>query len=129
MGNNSSTVTIMQIDKHMSDEAVLAEIGARLARRRIDLQLTQADLAREAGVSKRTVERIEAGASAQMTSMIRIFRILDLIPGMDRLIPPTSPRPMELMKNKGRQRKRAQRKPAPSGRRDGNGEDPWTWKE
>jgi transcriptional regulator with XRE-family HTH domain len=119
----------MQIDKIMSDGAILAEVGARLARRRIDLRLTQADLAREAGVSKRTVERIEAGASAQMASMIRIFRILDLIPGMDRLIPPTGPRPMELIKNKGRQRKRAPRKPASSGPRDGGRDEPWTWTE
>jgi hypothetical protein len=31
---------------------------------------------------------------------------------------------MELIKNKGRQRKRAT-----SGRRDGGGDEPWTWKE
>ncbi len=52
----------MLISKSQSDEAVLREIGARMARRRLDFQLTQADLAEQAGVSKRTVERIEAGA-------------------------------------------------------------------
>jgi transcriptional regulator with XRE-family HTH domain len=114
----------MQIDKTMSDEAILAEIGARLTRRRIDLQWTQADLAREAGISKRTVERIEAGASAQMSSMIRIFRVLDLISDMDRFIPRTGPRPMELIKNKGKQRRRAS-----TGRRDSGRDEPWTWKE
>jgi transcriptional regulator with XRE-family HTH domain len=119
----------MQIDKHMSDAAVLAEMGARLARRRIDLQLTQADLAREAGVSKRTVERIEAGASAQMASMIRIFRILDLIPALDRFLPSTGPGPMELIKNKGRQRQRAPRKNRSSDRGEGGRDEPWTWKE
>mgnify|MGYP000461714881 CR=1 FL=1 len=51
-----------------------------------DSPLTQADLAHEAGVSKRTVERIEAGASAQMASLIRIFRVLDLMPALDRFI-------------------------------------------
>jgi transcriptional regulator with XRE-family HTH domain len=118
----------MQIEKAMSDAAILAELGARLARRRIDLQLTQADLAREAGISKRTVERIEAGASAQMASMIRIFRILDLMTEMERLIPSTGPRPMQLMENKGRQRKRAPRKRTSAGRR-GGGDEPWTWTE
>ncbi|MFO7715091.1 helix-turn-helix domain-containing protein [Desulfosarcina sp.] len=108
----------------MSDAAILTELGARLARRRLDLQLTQADLAREAGIAKRTVERIEAGASAQMAGMIRIFRVLDLLPGMDRFIPPTGPRPMELIKNRGRQRQRAS-----SGRRDDGRDEPWTWKE
>jgi transcriptional regulator with XRE-family HTH domain len=114
----------MTIDKTMSDEAILAELGARLARRRIDLQLTQADLAREAGIAKRTVERIEAGASAQMASMIRIFRVLDLIPELDQFIPPAGPRPMELIKNKGRQRQRAS-----SGRKDGGPDEQWSWKE
>lgn len=114
----------MLIDKTMSDAAILAELGARLARRRIDLQLTQADLAREAGISKRTVERIEAGGSAQMASMIRIFRVLDVIPEMDQFIPPSGPRPMDLIKNKGKQRQRAS-----SSRKDGGRDDPWTWKE
>lgn len=114
----------MQIDNTINDEAVLAELGARLSRRRIDLQLTQAELARESGVSKRTVERIEAGASAQMASMIRILRVLDLLAGMDRFIPPAGPRPMELIKNKGRSRRRAS-----SGRKDGGRDEPWNWKE
>ena len=114
----------MPIDKTMSDEAILAALGTRLARRRIDLQLTQADLAREAGVSKRTVERIEAGGSAQMTSMIRIFRVLDLILEMGQFIPAAEPRPMELIKNKGKQRQRAS-----SGRKGVGPDAPWTWKE
>jgi transcriptional regulator with XRE-family HTH domain len=113
----------MPIDKLMSDDAILAELGARFARRRIDLQLTQADLAYEAGISKRTVERIEAGASAQMSSIIRICRILDLIAGLDQFIPPTGPSPMELVKIKGKQRQRAS-----SSRKGRGADDQWTWK-
>ena len=69
----------MEISKLLTDDAILAEIGARVTRYRIHLQLTQADLADRAGVSKRTVERIEAGTSAQMSSMIRVLRALDLV--------------------------------------------------
>jgi transcriptional regulator with XRE-family HTH domain len=112
----------MQIDKLMSDEAILVELGVRLARRRIDKPLTQAELAHEAGVSKRTVERIEAGASAQMSSLIRICRVLDLLPGMDQFIPPSGPKPMELIKTKGKMRQRAS-----SSRRGGGPDDQWTW--
>jgi transcriptional regulator with XRE-family HTH domain len=112
----------MQIDKLISDAAILAELGKRLARLRLDLQLTQADLAREAGISKRTVERIEAGESAQMSNLIRICRVLDLLPGVDRFIPPVGPRPMDLIKNKGKRRQRAS-----SNRKSGAPDDHWSW--
>lgn len=124
-------MTIIQIHKLMSDDTILAELGGRLARRRIDMALTQADLAREAGVSKRTVERIESGASAQMSSLLRICRVLDLIAGLDQFIPPEGPRPLALLIGRGKIRKRA-----PSGRKEGTGkaaplkdrpEKPWTW--
>ena len=55
----------MKLTTEMTDAAVLQELGARLHRRRIDANLTQAQLAEEAGVSKRTVERIEAGRSEE----------------------------------------------------------------
>ncbi len=74
----------MNITKMMTDEAVLAETGKRIARYRIDQQMTQAALAEQAGVSKRTVERVEAGASVQFSTVIRILRILHLLPGLDR---------------------------------------------
>jgi len=112
----------MKISKLLADEAILAEIGARLARRRLDLQLTQAEVAEQAGIAKRTLERIEAGHSAQMSSMIRLFRVLDLLPGLESLVPDAEPRPMELLKRKGKARQRASKPRAakPSA-------EPWRW--
>jgi transcriptional regulator with XRE-family HTH domain len=97
----------MKLTKLISDDVVLGEIGQRIARIRVNSQLTQADLAKQAGVSKRTVERFEGGQSAQMSSVIRIFRVLDLLPNVDRMIPEPGIRPMELVKLKGKVRKRA----------------------
>ena len=65
----------MNIDPMMSDAAVLLELGHRLSRRRVELELTQADLAREAGVAKRTVERVEAD-----------IRLDFLFPGAESLV-------------------------------------------
>jgi|SRR3972149_5187786 len=112
----------MKIEKTLTDMAILDELGVRIVRRRIDLHLTQADLAKQSGVAKRTIERIEAGASAQTLSLIRIFRALDLMPELDRVLPETGPGPMELLKRKGRVRQRAAKvhKERPSGK-------PWTW--
>ncbi len=112
----------MQISKLLSDDAILAELGERIARSRLERQLTQAMLAEQAGVAKRTVERIEAGASAQMSSMIRVFRVLDLLPNLDRMIPETGPRPMDLLKRKGKVRQRAS-----SRGRIEEPDEPWSW--
>ena len=135
----------MKISNLLTDDSILAEMGERVARRRLDLQLTQAALAEQAGVGKRTVERIEAGASAQMSSMIRIYRVLDLLQGLDRMLPEAQPSPMDLLKNKGKIRQRASsydrqqrikgsvagamdsRVRAPSHRQQNQIKEPWTW--
>src|SRR5690625_749768 len=97
----------MHMTARHDDATVLAELGRRLARRRLDLDLTQAAAAKEAGVSKRTVERMEAGATVQLSSFIRLLRALDLLDTLDRLLPEPGPRPLDLLKLKGRQRRRA----------------------
>jgi len=112
----------MKISKLLADDAILTEIGERIARRRLDLQLTQATAAEQAGVAKRTLERIEAGHSAQMSSLIRILRVLDGLPGLDRMIPEAGPRPMDLLKCKSKVRQRASRR-----RSSDQPEKPWTW--
>ena len=100
-------MTTMKLHKLLSDDAILAEIGQRVAQRRINAQLTQAQLAKQAGVGKRTIERFENGESTHMSSVIRIFRILDLLPHLDRIIAEPGIRPLEVVKLKGKIRKRA----------------------
>ena len=51
----------MKISRELTDDAVLAELGERLAHRRIQQGLTQATLSRQAGVSRSTVDRLERG--------------------------------------------------------------------
>ncbi len=97
----------MRITKLLTDETVLAEIGERISTRRVELNMTQAAVAKKAGMSKRTVERIEGGASGQTLSVIRFFRALDLMGNLDRLIPEQGPKPMDLLKQKREIRIRA----------------------
>ena len=115
----------MEITRDLADAAVLDEIGSRLARHRLEAGLTQAALAREAGVAKRTVERIEAGHAAELGTLIRILRVLNLIAGLQGLVPDPPPSPIALLENRGRRRQRA------SGRRTAAapGGRPWTWAE
>lgn len=124
----------MTLDVPLSDEAILEEIGHRLARRRLAANWTQGALADRAGVSKRTVERVEAGESAQLSSWIRILRVLELVEGLDLLVPEAGPGPMELLKRRGKERRRARGKritylPSEKTAPRFRDETPWTWGE
>jgi transcriptional regulator with XRE-family HTH domain len=112
----------MKISELLSDEAVLEVIGQRILQRRLELQMTQAVLAEQAGVAKRTVERIEAGASAQMSNMIRLLRVLGFLPGLDLVFPERTQRPMDLLKRKGKARMRASSRSEKTPE-----EEPWHW--
>ena len=112
----------MKIDDLSSDAAVLAEIGRRIAATRLARQLTQAQLAYEAGVSKRTVERLENGVSVQFDNFIRCLRALGLLSELERLVPDAADNPILLIKRQGRVRRRSRmtlREPEPKGG--------WTW--
>lgn len=113
----------MKFETWTTDQALMAELGRRLARCRLDMAATQTTLAFEAGVSKRTLERIEAGESVQFVSLVRVLRALRLVENLETLAPAGGPRPMELLRMQGRQRRRApparQKTPAPKPRKDG----------
>lgn len=111
----------MQITSELTDTALLAELGTRLERTRLERNLTQEQLATEAGVSRGTVERIEAGHGANLSSFIRVLRALGLLDGMERLVPEPMPSPIERVKLRGRERQRAR----PTTHHEAD--EPWTW--
>lgn len=114
----------MRLSNTHSDEAVLRELGSRLAALRLAHNLTQAALAHEAGVSKRTVERLESGeVAARLSGLVRVCRVLGLLDRLDALVPSAAPGPVEQLKLAGRERKRASkpRQPVPAKTRK------WTW--
>lgn len=127
IGIISSQMATMKLDEKLTDDAVLAELGDRLARMRIGRGLTQAQLADEAGVGKRTVERAEAGHSVQLVTMVRLFRVLGLMSALDQLMPEPGPTPMELLRGKATGRQRASGRRTPSAPRTRTGGKAWTW--
>lgn len=109
----------------MTDVAATRDLGERISRHRLSRNLTQAQLAREAGISTRTLVRLEAGESTQLTNLIRVLRALGLLGNLEALVPPAPPSPMELLRHQGEQRRRA------SGRKDADSapaaSEEWTW--
>ena len=98
----------MKIAKQATDQVILTELGARLARERLERNLTQAQLATQAGVSKSTLQRLESGGVAtQLSGFIRVCRVLDLVERLELLIPEPVPSPVTRLKSGGKKRQRA----------------------
>jgi len=107
----------------MTDEAVLKLIGARLAGLRLARNLTQQQLAEEAGLGLRTVQRLELGAAAtQLSGFIRVCRVLGLVEHLETLIPEPAVSPMAQLKMQGQKRRRATGEKAPRDQKK-----KWTW--
>lgn len=113
----------MKIASPLSSEAVLRELGERLTGARFALNLTQAALATQAGVAKRTVERLESGeAATQLSGFIRVCRVLGLLERLDGLVPEPTTSPMTQLKLQGRKRQRASNRKATTTK-----SKDWTW--
>jgi transcriptional regulator with XRE-family HTH domain len=115
----------MKIEATITDEGLLREMGERLTGARLERNLTQAALATQAGVSKRTVERLESGEVAtQLSGFVRVCRALGLVERFDLLVPEALPSPIAQLKLQGRKRKRASGKKAAAA-----APGKWTWGE
>jgi putative transcriptional regulator len=115
----------MKIDSQLTEDSVLSELGRRLARTRLERNLTQAELAEEAGVGVATVQRLEDGQPATLTTLIRVLRILGLLEALELLVPEPTPSPIERLKLQGKQRQRAAR---PRSTDTPNTDvEPWSW--
>lgn len=112
----------MDITQDSADLAVLTELGTRLSRYRLNSNQTQAALAEEAGVSKRTLIRIEQGESVQLTSLIRVLRVLKLLPNIEALVPAPAASPLQQVRMHGKRRQRAS-----SPTHDAATPKPWSW--
>ncbi|MBI5769084.1 MAG: helix-turn-helix transcriptional regulator [Verrucomicrobia bacterium] len=115
----------MKIAPNITDDALLSLIGGRLARLRLARNLTQGQLAEQAGLGLRTVQRLELGAAAtQLSGFVRVCRVLGLVERFEALIPEEAASPMAQLRQQGRQRRRA------TGKKTTAGEPKkWTWGE
>jgi transcriptional regulator with XRE-family HTH domain len=93
-----------------TDAEVLAELGRRLRRYRLQQNVSQRTLAKRAGVSLRTVSNVEAGADLQVSTLVRLLRALGRLEAIDAFLPPPRVSPMELLETAGQGRQRAGRR-------------------
>ena len=98
-----------------------AALCNRLESIRLSRNITQARLAEEAGVSTRTIGRLEKGQGVSLDTFIRVMTALGIQQNLEALLPDPTVRPIERVGLKSRERQRA--RPAKSG-----DEAPaWSW--
>jgi transcriptional regulator with XRE-family HTH domain len=101
----------------------LDRLSKRMVRHRLNRNLTQDELARAAGISRRTLARLENGEPTQLENFLRTLIALELEDGLERLVPDVPQSPIQQLERSGRTRKRA------TGRRKARSEqsEPWSW--
>lgn len=100
----------MVIEPSMTDEVLAGEFGQRIRSLRLARNLSRNDLAREAGLPMRTLQRLENGeAAVRLTVFLRACRALGLLEKLDMLLPEQGIRPLEAVKYQGAARQRASR--------------------
>jgi transcriptional regulator with XRE-family HTH domain len=108
------------IDFTSSSITVIAEaLCKRLEAIRLSQNISQVDLAEQAGVSRSTLTRIADGKSISLDSFIRVAKALGLTGHLANLLPDPSVRPVELVKHGGKHRRRASKKK--------QADEPWSW--
>lgn len=101
---------------------ILCEIGTRIKNTRIAIGYTQRELSARAGISQRTLERLENGENVNMEALMNVMRSMNLLQNFDILIPEQEILPTELH-DRGRRRMRVGRPKKSVERNNSN----WKW--
>ncbi len=89
------------------DRDILKELGSRVRRARLEMNISQLNLAQQAGVAVGVVQNFEAGEACSLKSFIRMLRVTHNLANLALLVPEPLPSPIEVAKMSGRQRCRA----------------------
>jgi len=104
-------------------ERIEALIGEQVEALRLSRNCNQSWLAAEAGVSRRTISRLENGEGVSLDTLIRVMQALNVADRFSLLFPDASVSPIDRVRTHGRKRQRARMT-----KKDSNtGFDDWTW--
>lgn len=93
--------------KNHSSSQYIADLGEQLERHRLLQNIAQADLAEKAGISTRTLRRLESGEGGTLDSFIRLLIGLNIDSNLSVLIPDSTIRPIERTRRAKAERMRA----------------------
>ncbi|NVK83854.1 MAG: helix-turn-helix domain-containing protein [Cytophagia bacterium] len=91
----------------MSDKALSEVIGGFVKHHRLKQQMTQAQAAKAAGMSRSTLSLLERGEPVNLMSLIQVLRVLDLLYVMEAFQMKEEISPLAYAKMKKKQKQRA----------------------
>ncbi len=97
----------------LSDEQVLIELTQRIKQKRLNLNITQDELSKRAGVHVQTIKNFESGKTTTLLTFVQILRAFGDLEALNKLLPDPGVSPIELLKLKGKERERASRSSKP----------------
>lgn len=110
--------------ENMSPKAIAEELGHRLRNARLNADLTQAEVATHAGLSRPTVVAAEQGR-VRLENLIAILAAMGMVGQLDAFLPVQEVSPLQLAKLRGRERQRASRAKKPASARIKRDESSW----
>ena len=88
----------MNMIDDMNDEALLQEVGRRIAFLRRSSQIKQEELAEKAGISRYALSRLENGAGGiRLESFLSVLRCLNVLNRMSVVLPEPTLTPIQLV--------------------------------
>lgn len=109
-----------KIRNAMTDEAIAKELGQRLARVRINANVTQDELAEAIGIDRGRISRLENAGSGKLFTVVAVLRHLDRLDLLEQWLPegttisPLKQLESEMKKPSERKRVRKSRPSRPS---------------
>lgn len=110
--------------KVATPEQIITALGETLAQIRLSRNITQGELAIKAGISPRTLSRLETGEKASMDTFVRLMQALNLEGHLANLLPDPGIQPVQLLEGKGLERKRVRSRSANKDK-----DQTWHWDE
>jgi putative transcriptional regulator len=102
-----------------SSDAIINALFQQIEQIRLSRNISQAALAKEAGVSRSTITRLASGENISVDSFVRVMQALGLADHLAALLPNPNVRPVERIRLEGTERRRASSKRKAAGN--------WTW--
>ena len=91
-----------QKTERVNSEAIERDVCKKLERIRLLKNTSQAKLAEAAGVSRRTISRMENGEGISLDTFIRVMQALNLTDHLTAMLPNPEIRPIERVGRKGK---------------------------